>query len=349
MKSRAAIHTNTGQPLTVDTIEISSPKEDYVNVKMLSSGICHSQLHQIENPEFPTPALLGHEGTGIVTEIGKNVSHVKEGDLTIVTWVPRDPIVGRWVPEPGNMTWNEIPLKGPQATWCEDVSVWSGYVVKIDDDSPKDISSIVGCAILTGAGAVLNTAKVRPNESVAVYGVGGVGISSIKMASILEAYPIIAVDIDDSKLEFSKKFGATHTVNSLKTDPIEAIHEITSVGADYAFDAIGLKITNEQILPSVRGGGPGADNIGGMAVMIGMPGKEMTVDPSHFMFHQRQYRGSLGATYPDKDFNMFLRWHKEGKFPLEELVTKRYKLNQINEACDDLKNGKILGRAIMEY
>ena len=349
MKSKAAIHAKKGEPLIIDNIEISGPKDDHVNVKMLSSGICHSQLHQMDNPDYPTPSLLGHEGTGIVTDVGKNITHLKEGDLTIVTWVPRNPIKGRWVPDLGNMTWNETPLKGTGSTWCEDVSVWGDYVIKIDDDNPKDISSIVGCAVLTGAGAVLNTAKVRPNESVAIYGVGGVGMSAIKMASILEAFPIIAVDIDDSKLDFSKKFGATHTINSLKTDPINEIHEITSGGVEYAFDAIGLKITNEQILPSVRGGGPGADNIGGMAVMIGMPGDEMTVDPKHFMFHQRQYRGSLGATYPDKDFNMFLRWHKEGKFPLDQLVTRKYKLDQINDACEDLRNGKILGRAIMEY
>ena len=349
MKSRAAIHIKTNQQLLIDDIDIPDPKTDYVNLKMFSSGICHSQLHQINNPEFQTPALLGHEGTGIVTDIGKNVTHLKEGDLAIVTWVPRNPIEGRWAPDPGGMTWKEAPLEGSTATWCEDVSVWGGYVVKINDDNPKDISSIVGCAVLTGAGAVLNTAKVRPNQSVAVFGVGGVGMCALKMASILEAYPLIAVDIDDSKLEFAKQFGATHVINSKKSDPIEYIHEITSGGADFAFDAIGLKITNEQILPSVRSGGPGADNVGGMAVLIGMPGKEMTVDPGHFMFHQRQYRGSLGATYPDKDFNMFLRWHKQGKFPLDQLVTKRYKLDQINEACEDLKNGKILGRAIMEY
>ena len=169
------------------------------------------------------------------------------------------------------------------------------------------------------------------------------------MASILEAYPIIAVDLDDSKLDFAKQFGATHGINAKKEDPVKKIIEITKGGADYCFDAIGLKITNEQILPATRGGGSGAENIGGMAVLIGMPGKEMTVDPGHFMYHQRQYRGSLGATYPDKDFNMYLRLNKEGKFPLDKLVTKRYKLDEINDACDDLHNGKIFGRAILEY
>jgi Zn-dependent alcohol dehydrogenase len=174
-------------------------------------------------------------------------------------------------------------------------------------------------------------------------------MSAIMMAAVVQAYPIIAVDIDDSKLEFAREFGATHTVNSSKVDPIATIIEMTNGGVDYAFDAIGLRITNEQILPVTRSGGSGADNIGGMAVLVGMPGPEMTLWPGHFMFHQRQYRGSLGATYPDKDFSMYLRLYKEGKFPLDKLVTKRYKLDEINEACDDLQSGKILGRAILEY
>ncbi len=348
MKSRAAIFAEYDQPIVIDEIQIPDPKEDQVVLKLFSSGICHSQLHQMHNPEHKTPSLLGHEGTGVVTSVGKGVTHLKEGDLAIVSWVPRMPIKGRWAAPPGGATWNEAPLYGPTYTWGEDVIVWSGYVVKIPDNSPKDTSCIVGCAVLTGAGAVLHTAKVRPENSVAVYGIGGVGISAIIMASVLNAYPLIAVDINDEKLEFAKQFGATHTINASKEAPIESITEITQGGADFAFDAIGLRITNEQILPSVRGGGPGANNIGGMAVLIGMPAKEMSVDPGHFMYHQRQYRGSLGATLPEKDFQMYLRLYENGKFPLDKIVTRRYQLDDINTACTDLKNGEIFGRAILE-
>ena len=196
----------------------------------------------------------------------------------------------------------------------------------------------------------MNTAKVRPGESVAVYGAGGVGLCAIQMAAILEAYPIIAVDLLDEKLEFSKKFGATHTINASVENPVEKIIEITGGGADYAMDAIGLKLTNEQILSSTRGGGPGADNHGGMAVLIGMPGNEpMSLDPALFMLHQRIYRGSLGATYPEKDFELFLRWFEKGKFPLDDLVTQRYRLEDINTACSDLEKGEIFGRAIIDY
>ncbi len=349
MDSKAAIHTNFGEKLTVGNVQIPDPRPDQVLVKLHSSGICHSQLHQMHNPDSPTPSLLGHEGTGTVIAKGSEVDHLKEGDLAIVTWVNRTPIKGRPTFPQTGVTYNEAPLNGATYTWGEHVLVRGGYVVKIPKQSNKYSSSIVGCAVLTGAGAVLHTAKVKPEDSVAIFGVGGVGLSALIMAKILEAYPIIAVDISDEKLQFAKKFGATHLINSSKQDPIEAIHEITSGGSDYSFDTVGLRITNEQILPSVKGGGSGAENIGGMAVLVGMPGKEMTLDPGHFMFHQRQFRGSLGATYPDRDFSMYLRLYEDGKLPLDELITKEYKLDDINEACDDLEKGRIAGRSIINF
>ena len=350
MKSRAAIQTTQGGKLIVDELDVPGPRADQVLVKLFSSGICHSQIHQLEHwADYPRPMVLGHEGTGIVTQVGRDVGHVKEGDHAIVTWVPRTTGAG-WPATPSpSISYQEEPVHGEVYTWADDVLVSGEFVVPISKDAPTDVSCIVGCAVLTGAGAVLNTAKVRPGESVAVYGVGGVGLCAVRMAAILEAYPIIAVDLKDDKLEMAREFGATHGVNAAKEDPVQAIQEITGGGVDYAFDAIGAKITNEQILPSTKSGGPGADNDGGMAVLIGLPGWDITIDSRLFVFHQRQYRGSLGATYPDRDFPMFLRWHQEGKFPLDKLVTRRYKLDDINEACDALKSGDILGRAIIEF
>ena len=349
MRTRAAIDVGYGQRLTVDELEVPDPKHDQVLVKLFSSGICHSQLHQMHNSEAARPLVLGHEGTGVVTHVGADVKHLKEGDHVIVTWVPRTPIRGRSTPIPSGVTYLEEPVHGSIYTWGEDVLANGEFVVPISKEDPVDLSCIVGCAVLTGAGAVMNTAKVRPGDSVAVYGVGGVGLSAIRMAAILEAYPIIAVDLKDEKLEFAKEFGATHGVNAAEVNPVEAVVDISRGGVDFAFDAIGVRATNEQILPSTRSGGSGADNHGGMAVLIGLPGNEMTLDPRLFMMHQRQFRGSLGATYPEKDFPMFLRWYKEGKFPLDKLVTRRYKLDEINEACDALQAGDIMGRAIIEY
>ena len=350
MKSRAAIQTAHGQRLIVDEVEIPDPRHDQVIVKLFSSGVCHSQLHQLDRGESPRPMVFGHEATGVVSHVGRDVHHVKEGDHAIVTWVPRTPVSGLPPRIPSNTTYHEVPVHPSVVyTWSEDVLLEGRYVIPISKDEPTDVSSIVGCAVLTGGGAVFHTAKVRPGDSVAVFGVGGVGLSAVRMASILEAHPIIAVDLRDDKLEFAKEFGATHVVNASESDPVEAIVEMTNGGVDYAFDAIGLRVTNEQILSATRSGGPGADNLGGTAVLIGVPGPEMTLDPGLFLNGQRQYRGSHGASFPEKDFPMYLRWHRQGKFPLDKLVTRRYKLDQVNEACDDLRAGEIFGRAIFEF
>lgn len=350
INTTAAIQTEPNGPLLVGELELPDPGSDQVRVKLLSSGVCHSQLHQMHNPDLGRPLLLGHEGTGIVADVGRDVTHVKEGDKCIVTWVPRVPVRGRPAPQPTGAMFHGQPAVGPVFTWAEMVLTSGSLVVPIPDEHPNDLSCIVGCAVLTGAGAVLHTAKVRPGESVAVFGVGGVGLSAIAAASILEAYPIIAVDLSDEKLEFARGFGATHTINaSGNTDPVAEIHDLTSGGVDYAFDAIGVRETCQQILGATRGGGMGADNHGGLSVLIGIPPKEITINPLLIMMDQRRYRGSLGATYPDRDFPMYLRWHKEGKLPLDQLITRRYRLEQINQACDDLHGGKILGRAIIEY
>lgn len=348
MKTVAAIQTAPEQPLIVAEIDLPDPQPDQVIVKLFSSGVCHSQLHQMHSATLSRPMVLGHEGTGIVTHVGSGVTHVQEGDHAIVTWVRRTPVRGPSAQTPTGATYEGNLVSGTVYTWAQDVLCSGELVIPIGKEHPTDLSSIVGCAVLTGAGAVMNTANVRPGDSVAVFGVGGVGMSAIQMASILEAYPVIAVDLRDDKLEFAREFGATHTVNASQVDAVEAIKELTGGGADFAFDAIGVRVTNEQILPAVRGGGSGADNHGGMAVLIGIPQQEMTLDPRLFMA-QRTYRGSLGATYPEKDFETFLRLHQEGKFPLDKLVTRRYKLEQINEACDALEGGEILGRAILEY
>ena len=350
MKTTAAVQTETGGLLRIAEVALPDPAPDQVTVKLFSSGVCHSQLHQMHNAGLGRPLLLGHEGTGVVSRVGRDVTHVKTGDECIVTWVPRTPIRGPAGRQMTGATFEGQAAHGHVYTWARDVQTSKELVVPIPSGHPRDLSCIVGCAVLTGAGAVLHTAQVRPGQSVAVFGVGGVGLSAIRAAAILEAYPIIAVDLDDEKLAFAKSFGATHTVNaSGNVDPVEAIRDLTGGGVDYAFDAIGRQKTVEQILQATRPGGIGADNFGGMAVLVGIPQEKVTIDPALFVYGQRQYRGSLGASFPDRDFAMYLRWHQEGKFPLDRLVTRRYALEQINEACHDLHSGHILGRAILEF
>jgi Zn-dependent alcohol dehydrogenase len=350
MKSKAAIQVEPGGPLVIEEIDIPDPGPNQVTVHNFASGVCYSQVHQLRNPELPRPMGLGHEGSGVVTHVGKEVTHVKEGDHVISTWVSRIPIRGLPVSKPTGATFHGRPViaDGDVYTWSEHMVTFAEKVVPMSPSDPTDISCLVGCAVLTGAGAVLHTAKVGLGQSVAVFGVGGVGLSAIAAAAIAGADPIIAVDLYDRKLQFAREFGATHGINASNTDAVNAILAINPGGVDYALDAVGAPVTALQILKVVRQGGPRADNQGGMAVLLGIPISDVSFDLNAILLYQRHYCGSLGATEPDTDFPLFLEWIREGKFPLEKLVTNRYSLEQVEEARVALEEGQILGRAIIE-
>ena len=352
VKSRGAVLAAPGQ-VVVDELTIPDPGPGQVVVKHLATGVCLSQVHQVETAVVDRcPQLLGHEGTGVVTHLGSGVTHVREGDHVIVTWVPRSPHPGRGFVDgfgPLGAKLGGRLIYGRIGTFCEAMVTHEQFVVPIAREDATPESCIIGCAVLTGAGAVLHTAKVGPEDSVVVVGAGGVGLSAIRMAAILGAHPIIAVDVRDDKLAFARAWGATHAINSAQGDPLAAIWDITRRGADFAFDAVGTRATHELILPAVRGGGPGAHNVGGMAVLIGWPHREMTLNAEHFVYHQRQYRGSHGAALPERDFPMYLRLYREGRFPLGDLVTRTYRLEETARALDDLAHGRIAGRAIILF
>jgi Zn-dependent alcohol dehydrogenase len=350
MKSRAAIQVEAGGPVAIEEIEIPDPGPDQVTVRNFASGVCYSQLHQLRDPELPRPMGLGHEGSGVVTQVGSEVSHLSEGDHVISTWVPRSPIRGLPASKPTGATFrgNEVIADGDVYTWSEHMVTFADKVVPMSQADPTDSTCLIGCAVLTGAGAVLHTAKVGAGQSVAVLGAGGVGLSAIGAAAIAGADPIVAVDLDDRKLRFAREFGATHGVNASNTDAIDAIREISPGGVDYAFDAVAVPTTVVQALEAVRQGGPRADNQGGMAVLLGIPASDVSLDLTAIVLHQRHYCGSLGASEPDTDFPLFLEWMRDGRFPLEKLVTDRYSLEQVDEARIALEEGQILGRAIIE-
>src|SRR5215469_14447361 len=219
MKSKAAIQIEPRGPLVVEEIDIPDPGPDQVTVRNFASGVCYSQVHQLRNPSLPRPMGLGHEGSGIVTHVGKDVTHVKEGDHVISTWVSRLPITGLPVSRPTGATFHGRPViaDGDVYTWSEHMVTFADKVVPMSPSDPTDISCLIGCAVLTGAGAVLRTAKVERGQSVAVFGVGGVGLSAISAAAIAGADPIIAVDLVDRKLQFAREFGATHGINASDT------------------------------------------------------------------------------------------------------------------------------------
>ena len=347
--------------LEVQEVTLPDPGPHQVVVRQVATGVCHSQLHQMHRPR-KAPVVLGHESTGVVVAAGSAVTHVAEGDEVLVTWVPRAAAPGARVPEAATLTLADGSTAGSQNvfTWADHTIADEGFVVKAPPGTPMDLASIVGCAVMTGAGAVRNTAGVRAGESVAVFGVGGVGLSAIAAAKVAGASPIIAVDLSDEKLEFARSFGATEVVNATEVDPVEAIRALTRrtdrvdilgqpvAGADHTFDCIGLRTTMEQIVPAARSGAFGLAP-GGTAVLVGVPSTAVELDARDVLINEKRFVGSIGGSCsPDRDFPVLLDWHREGLLDLGALVTERYSLDDINEATDALEAGRIRGRAIVE-
>ncbi len=361
IKGRAAILVEPNKPLVVDEIDFPDPAPDQVLVKLFASGVCHSQIHTMRRPARPHdrfPALLGHEATGVVVAKGSDVSHVKEGDHVITTWVDRNnantplPLVNHALNDRPQSVfiWHGKEVWGSAATWAEYALASDRVVVPMSRDVPTDVTAIIGCAVMTGAGAILNTLQVRPGQSVAVWGAGGIGLCAIAAAAIVDAHPVIAVDVIADKLAFARRLGATHTVNGQEVDAVQAVRELTGGGVDFAIDAVGLPHTQEQTLRSVRAGYSGL-NRGGSALLIGItpPGARALLDTALFIGNRSFSRTSGGDCRPERDFPLFVRWYLEGKLKLNELVTHRYTLDRINTAVDDIEHGRILGRGILTY
>ncbi len=361
VKGRAAILVEPNKPLVVDEVEFPDPGANQVLVKLFSSGVCHSQIHTMRRPPRPgrpLPALLGHESTGVVVAKGRGVSHVKEGDHVMTTWVDRDnsntplPLVTHFLNDHEQCVamWRGREVSHSAATWAEYALASDRVVLPLPEDLPTDVTAIIGCAVMTGAGAIINTLQVRPGQSVAVIGVGGIGLCAIAAAAIVDAHPIIAVDISEDKLAFARRFGATHEVNPRGNDALETIRKLTGGGVDYAIDAVGLPETQEQVLRAVRAGYSGL-NRGGTALLVGItpPGAKAILDTSLFVGNRSFTRTSGGDCRPERDFPLFIRWYREGKLKLNDLVTHRYTLDQINEAVEELESGRILGRGIVTF
>ena len=358
--ARAVVMPPAPGPLEIQEIDIPDPGPTQVVVKQFASGICHSQLHQMHGPRRRA-GLLGHESTGVVLKKGSAVSHVDEGDTVLVTWVPRDAANASGPPSRPSLT-----LGGGETvsqavfTWADHTIADEQLVVGAPSNIATDVTAIIGCAVMTGAGAVLNTANVREGDSVAIFGVGGVGLSAVVGAKMRGADPIIAVDLDDEKLEFAKRFGATDGINAGKVNAVEAIHALTGkldrtdperpgTGVEFAFDCIGLKVTMEQIVPACRPGRTGMCH-GGIAVLVGVPQTKVELNAIEILAQEKTFRGSIGGSCsPERDFPMFLDWHASGVLDLESMVTERYAIDDINEATTALEEGRVSGRSILEF
>lgn len=351
--ARVAVLREGSLELVVEDAELPDPGPDQVVVRNLGAGICHSQLHEMR-AERSTTYLLGHESCGIVEAVGPGVELVGPGDGVAVTWVPR---------RDGGQPWRAgVRLRnGEYATTAEMVFTWGThslvdkrYVVPLPRGAASDVAAILGCAVMTGAGAVVRTAQVPSGASVAVWGAGGVGLSAIAAAHLAGAAPIIAVDVSDGKLELAQRFGATHAVNTTSADAVAAVRAITSqpdgvAGADHVFDCVANQATLDAALSVARNGVLGASR-GGQLVVVGVPAPGLRVDPRDILIGQKTVTASLGGSAtPDVDIPLFAEWSARGDLDLTMLVTNRYELDDINRGISDLMGGRIRGRAILTF
>jgi len=345
MKTKAAVLYRTGEPLVLESgIDVPELLAGQVLVKVAYSGVCRSQLMEVRGKRGEDrylPHLLGHEGSGVVLDTGNEVTKVKPGDKVVLTWIKGKGINCQGAKyKKGDVIINA----GAVTTFNEYTVISENRCVKLPDGIPMDIASLFGCAILTGAGIVTNTIHPKQSDSIVIFGIGGIGLSALMATQLYDCSMVIAVDVEEAKLNLAKDFGATHLINSTVEDPVEKILKITGgTGVDFAIEAAGLVCTIEQAFASVR-------NEGGLCVFASHPphGEKIKLDPFDLICG-KQIRGSWGGeSKPDIDIPHFAKLYKEGKLPLEKLITHRYLLVQINQIFDDIENNRV-ARALIEF
>lgn len=353
---KAAVLWKVREPMVVEDVELEDPKEGEVLVRLAASGVCHSCLHAADGTWdwSIVPSVLGDEGAGVVQKVGPSVSHVKSGDHVILSWSPtcfrcRYCVTGRPQlcerrPQSGHLydgtsrmrvRGTEILHFGP-ATYATEMVLPENSVVKIREDIPLDKAALIGCAVTTGVGSVIHTAKVPTGASLAVFGVGGIGLNAVQGGRLCGAYPLIAVDVADHKLEFAQAMGATHVVDSSREDPVDAVKRLTAGrGAEYTVVAVGSIRAMQQAWDALAAGGT--------CVVIGAPqsGLKIQIDPLHLYRHEKKLTGSrYGSARVFDDFARLIDLYLAGKLKLDELITRRYSLDEINEAHRALGAGE---------
>jgi len=341
---------------SVENVSLDGPKANEVGLRMAACGVCHSDLSVVNGTiPMPLPCVLGHEGAGVVEEVGPGVTHVKPGDHVIMSFVPncgrcyhclRDeanlctalPPGGVMLDGTSRLQWNGNSLAAMTAlgNMAEEVVCPGISVVPIDRDIPLEKAALVGCGVTTGVGAAIKTAQVTPGSTVAVFGCGGVGLSVIQGARLAGADRIIAVDLGANKLAMAERFGATDSVNPGAGDPVAQIKELTrGVGVDFAFEAIGVpKVVQQAYQVTRRGGtltvvgvGKVTEEIGFNALLLPLQGKTI--------------KGSMyGNVNPRVDFPKLLDLDRRGKLDLAGMVTTKYSIDQAPQAFADLEAGR---------
>jgi len=343
---KAAVLSRLNEPLEVMSgIECSAPGMGQVLVKLAYSGVCHSQLMEVRGlrgADAYLPHLLGHEGSGQVVEVGEGVNKVSPGDLVVLGWIKGSGLDCGGV----NYHCDSLPQQinaGGVTTFNEYALVSENRVVPLPEGVPLDIAVLFGCAVPTGAGIITNDLRPIAGSSVAVFGLGGIGMSALMATMLYQCAKVIAIDVSADKLALARDFGASHTIDASIGSSVNQILALTDgLGVDYAVEASGQVEVIEQAFASIRRGG-------GMCVFATHPeqGSNISIDP-YELICGKQIRGTWGGgSNPDRDIPMFAQLYLDGKLPLEKLITKRYSLGAINEALDDLKNHRV-GRPLIE-
>ncbi|HIB86852.1 TPA: acetoin dehydrogenase [Candidatus Poribacteria bacterium] len=338
-KVRSAILYELDHPLKIIELNLPAPEPGEVLVKVLASGICHTQLLEIkgENATGPhNPNFLGHEGSGIVVSVGEKVTKVKEGDHVILSWIRGDGTGTH--PKPIEHNGQQIN-RGSVTTFSDYTVASENRVTPIRKDMPLMPAALVGCAVATGMGMVFNNAQVEEESSIMIIGCGGIGINAIHAASIAKASTIIAVDRLEAKLEVAKRFGATHTVNSSKADLKKELEKLTNQqGLDYAIETVGKKETMEFVYNSVK-------KTSGKAILCGVPnppGQTIEVDPFPLYYGRQLIGTSGGETNPDIDFDDYCSMYIDGILKLDDMISHILSLDDINEGIELMKEGKCI-------
>jgi S-(hydroxymethyl)glutathione dehydrogenase/alcohol dehydrogenase len=374
MKSRAAVAWEANKPLTIETIDISGPKPGEVLIEIMATGVCHTDAYTLSglDSEGKFPAILGHEGAGIVREVGAGVTSVKPGDHVIPLYTPECRGCKTCLSQRSNLCTAIRSTQGqglmPDRTTrfsCEPVgrgkneifhymgcSTFSNFTVlpeiavaKVREDAPFDKICYIGCGVTTGIGAVIYTAKVRPGSNVVVFGLGGIGLNVIQGARMVGADKIIGVDLNPSKVEMAKKFGMTHFVNPDEVGRdkvVEAIQDLTDGGADYSFECIGNVHTMRQALECCHRGW-------GESIIIGVApsGTEISTRPFQLVTG-RVWKGSaFGGARGRTDVPKIVDWYMDGKIDIDSLITHTMPLDQINTAFDLMHEGKSIRSVVV--
>jgi S-(hydroxymethyl)glutathione dehydrogenase/alcohol dehydrogenase len=345
VQTEAAVLFELNQPLRSVRLDLPELKPGQVLVKVSHSGVCHSQLHELRGRRGPDrflPHTLGHEGSGVVLEVGAGVEKVRPGDRVVLTWIKGR---GAEVTSSGYRTreGGAAINSGALSTFMRHTITCENRLVPLPPEMPLREAALLGCAVPTGAGVVFNSAAMPAGASLAVFGVGGIGLSAVLAARLQQAAPLIAVDVVETKLADALRLGATHAINARERNPLDFIRELTcGRGVDFAIEAAGRRETMEVAFRSVR-------DQGGLCVLAGnLPhGERISIDPFDLIRGKRIAGAWGGATQPDEDLPRYARWFLEGRLPLADLISREYRLEDINDALDDLEQGRVL-RALVD-